>query len=660
MAMPPPELSICGPVHLIGNASANVHVRSASAVCSVSVISLRCGLRLRGREPLEQHVLLGEAAREHEVGIVEAAGQAVDEVVVAALAVLEHVEAQLEPRAAHEEADRVDVGDPEDERVDSEGLDAGGHAVAQKGCWMSWPSCSCSSRRRRRSSSWAASPLAPPPPPPPPRAARPDAAALCAAAPSAPGMAAPACAAAAPASATAAWAAAPAPEAAVPAADARSPRDIRASWRGAGLGAGGAGAPAVHRESVRVAAGGAAGAGGGDGGGATVRDAVARGGVTSRMLGRGRAGAAGTAVGTAGVAERLPRPPSALRSGPAAGAAAAAGGGPAGRWRRGLNGAGWASERCGPRIATGVAVRPVASAPRRGASVGDGSGGGATREVRVMRGKAAAVASTDGSCPAAPGVLGASWGARRGALDVTGVSWGAWRGALDVTGVSWGAWRGALDVTGVSWGAWRGAPGLTGIVGAADLAPVRRGAAGSADGCGGAGATAAFATGAAPLEVASRGDRSRSARGAGRDGPGSCFGPAADDGRPLSASSARRTGPGRGAGGGGVVCRGARRSAGRVGCADVGGATRCTATRGGLDGVWRASVSCACGGGGAAGSAAAGAATGSSAGSTAAGAATGSSAAPGGTAGVRLEIRSFPAVRFADESRAGGAGSVAA
>ena len=39
--MSAPLLSICGPVHSTGNASANVHVRSASAVLSVSVIYLR-------------------------------------------------------------------------------------------------------------------------------------------------------------------------------------------------------------------------------------------------------------------------------------------------------------------------------------------------------------------------------------------------------------------------------------------------------------------------------------------------------------------------------------------------------------------------------------------------------------------------------------------
>lgn len=79
------------------------------------------------------------------------------------------------------------------------------------------------------------------------------------------------------------------------------------------------------------------------------------------------------------------------------------------------------------------------------------------------------------------------------------------------------------------------------------------------------------------FEVGLRG-RLIPARGAGCSGCGARGVAVPVDGRPLSASSARRSGPGRGAGAGG--CRGARTSAGRAGSVGTGAATTRTATGG--------------------------------------------------------------------------------
>src|SRR6202012_3542063 len=95
-----------------------------------------------------------------EVGVAHAPGQAVDEVVVAALGVLQRVKPDLQSLHSLEdpEEERVlrDVRDLKDDVVD----EAGGHgseaglvrSVVQNGWLMSCPSCSCSSRTRRSTS----------------------------------------------------------------------------------------------------------------------------------------------------------------------------------------------------------------------------------------------------------------------------------------------------------------------------------------------------------------------------------------------------------------------------------------------------------------------------------------------------------------------------
>jgi hypothetical protein len=165
-----------------------------------------------------------------------------------------------------------------------------------------------------------------------------------------------------------------------------------------------------------------------------------------------------------------------------------------------------------------------------------------------------------GGAPCASGVVRAAGGA---AADSPGVVRGV--------GASCGAAPDPLGVVRAVGESWRVAP---------DSA--------RADDRGGAGAVGAALV---------AGDRRSPRRVAGRASAGSCVAPAEGDGRPLRASSARRTGPGRGVGGGGA-CRGARRSAGRAGCTGAGAATRCIGTHAARAGGWPW-ISCARAGGGA-------------------------------------------------------------
>ena len=73
-------------------------------------------------EPLEKCLLVGEPAREHEVGIVNRAGEPVDEVVVPAFLVFEDLAGEFEAGARGEVANRVDVRD-------FDGEDHGGYEV---------------------------------------------------------------------------------------------------------------------------------------------------------------------------------------------------------------------------------------------------------------------------------------------------------------------------------------------------------------------------------------------------------------------------------------------------------------------------------------------------------------------------------------------------